>query len=77
MIEVRDLGRGMSAERVNAVLQPGPGESGSPPRFPLSGLQICRAMVASFGGRMRILSAPGTGTTVIVELPFQNTASDS
>jgi signal transduction histidine kinase len=38
------------------------------------GLYICRAIVEAHGGVIRVVSAPGTGTTFHFELPFEPAA---
>lgn len=67
-IEVRDHGTGMSEEVRSQVLRPfyttrqkGTG----------LGLPLARKIVERHGGTLSIRSAPGQGTTVVLELPFR------
>ncbi|MFG6447980.1 two-component regulator propeller domain-containing protein [Roseateles sp. BYS180W] len=70
-LEVMDNGRGMSAEHLKRVFEPffttrmGRGGSGL-------GMHICYTIVTGLlGGQIRVLSEPGQGTRVIMDLPLQ------
>lgn len=66
VIEVSDTGRGIPADRLSHVREPGvslqPGGSGL-------GLWICEQIARAHGGSLSIQSEEGRGTTVLVELP--------
>lgn len=67
-LEVEDSGRGIAADRLPHVLEPGyttkPAGKGSG-----LGLWIVRGLVEEAGGTLTVESAEGQGTTVIVRLP--------
>jgi PAS domain S-box-containing protein len=66
-LSFRDTGMGMSAEVLARVLEPfytTKGEHGTG-----LGLAICKQIVDSHQGTMHLESAPGVGTTVILEFP--------
>lgn len=67
-----DSGPGMSADQVETLLHPP--SVPQPTRWQRRegtglGLVLCRAFVARQHGALRILSAPGHGTTIEIELP--------
>ncbi len=73
VIEVRDSGCGMSADQAARVMAPfEQAESGTTRRFGGTGLglAITGDLVAMMGGRLKIESVPGRGTTVRVDLPL-------
>jgi signal transduction histidine kinase len=65
-ITVADTGRGMSEDELNRIFDDfyttTPGGTGL-------GLSIVRRLVGDLDGRLRIESAPGTGTRVTIDLP--------
>lgn len=70
-LEVRDQGRGMSAETLRRIFDPfyttrlGRGGTGL-------GLAICQTLVTRvLGGSITVQSEPGQGTCFIIELPLQ------
>jgi len=65
---VRDPGRGMSAEDVRLAFQPFY-TTAVPERGTGLGLVIVDYIVRAHGGRIDVVSAPGEGTTVRVQLP--------
>ncbi len=60
-LEVADAGRGFDPQAVHAKVDEGG-----------FGLFSIRERVEMFGGRMDLRSAPGEGTTVALEMPFDN-----
>lgn len=74
-IEVHDQGLGIPVEMLDAVFQPFTrAENISGEGFPGfgMGLAICREIVERHGGRIRVLSeGAGTGTRVVIDLPFR------
>jgi two-component system sensor histidine kinase RegB len=69
VLEVRDFGSGMSAEILSRAGEPffttkGPGDGMG------LGLFLARAVVERAGGRVTLASAPGSGTTAELVLPF-------
>jgi two-component system sensor histidine kinase RegB len=69
VLEVRDFGSGMSAEILSRAGEPffttkGPGDGMG------LGLFLARAVIERAGGRVTLASAPGSGTTAELVLPF-------
>lgn len=60
LVEIRDLGRGISAENLSKIQVRGTG----------LGLRGIRERVRQFGGKVRMESQEGSGTTVFVTLPL-------
>lgn len=78
-VEVHDQGLGIPTEMLDAVFQPftrAQNVSGEGfPGFGM-GLAICREIVDRHGGRIHAASeGPGTGTRVIIDLPFHHQAA--
>ena len=74
-IRVIDNGIGMSTAESRAVIQPLHLPRGDVFRTRANsgaglGLSICRSLIDLHGGRMEIRSAPGSGTTVEIQLPY-------
>jgi signal transduction histidine kinase len=68
-IEIRDNGRGMSAEQIENIFDPGFKVSGSRIASGNWSLFNARQIIFEHGGDIRISSAEGEGTTVCVTLP--------
>ncbi|PJJ48698.1 ATP-binding protein [Hymenobacter chitinivorans] len=72
-LTVTDSGRGMPANLVAEVLSNSPVTTPTSPVGPRTGtglgLLLCKAFVQRHGGTLDIQSAPGGGTSVLVELP--------
>ena len=71
-ILVRDTGIGMKPEDIPRALEPFQQIDGGLARsFPGTGLglPIAKGLIAAHGGELRIVSAPGEGTTVTIQLP--------
>jgi signal transduction histidine kinase len=74
MIQVDDTGVGMDAAQVSAAMRPR--QSSKPGGMGL-GLMIVRGIVRQHGGRMRVSSNPGRGTTVSITFPGEVTAAST
>jgi signal transduction histidine kinase len=71
-LAVRDTGVGMRPEDIPRALEPFQQiDSGHSRSFPGTGLglPIAKGLVEAHGGTLRIVSAPGEGTTVTILLP--------
>lgn len=71
-IVVRDTGIGMKAEDIPRALEPFQQIDGGLARsFPGTGLglPIAKGLIAAHGGELRIVSEPGEGTAVTIQLP--------
>jgi signal transduction histidine kinase len=71
-IVVRDTGIGMKAEDIPRALEPFQQIDGGLARsFPGTGLglPIAKGLIAAHGGALRIVSEPGEGTAVTIQLP--------
>ena len=71
-LAVRDTGVGMKPEDVPRALEPFQQiEGGLARSFPGTGLglPIAKGLVEAHGGTLRIVSAPGEGTAVLIQLP--------
>ena len=66
-VEVRDTGRGMTAEEIARAFDRF--YKGSDSRGTGLGLTIARSLVTAHGGEIRASSAPGGGTTITFTLP--------
>lgn len=66
VIQIEDSGVGMDERALERALRPG--NSSKPGGMGL-GLMIVRGIVRQHGGRMRIVSTPGKGTTVSITFP--------
>jgi len=66
VVEVRDNGPGIEAERIASILEPFITTKSSGMGL---GLPICREIVEGHGGRLEIRSRPGTGTVIALLLP--------
>ena len=64
--EVRDTGPGMTREEMDRAFEPF--HSTKPVGTGL-GLPIVRRLVMDLGGTLKVESAPGKGTTFVIELP--------
>lgn len=73
-LEVRDNGRGMTEEVRAAAFEPFYTTKAKGTGL---GLAICKKIVAAHHGDIHIESAPGRGTTVVVDLPVWGLADDS
>jgi signal transduction histidine kinase len=66
MIQVEDTGIGMDSTQLSEAMRP---RHSSKPGGMGLGLMIVRGVVRQHGGRMRVSSAPGRGTTISVTFP--------
>jgi len=69
-LTVQDDGVGFAAESARRRASPHRGRSGL-------GLLSMRERAAQLGGAVRVTSAPGTGTCVVVEIPLPDSESPS
>ena len=71
-LEIRDNGPGIPAEELLKVFekfyQIDPGRTGQVQGFGL-GLFYARSFIRDHGGRLQLMSSPGTGTTAVITLP--------
>ena len=67
VLSIEDTGAGMDSEAMERALRPR--QSSKPGGMGL-GLTIVRGIVRQHGGRMRVSSAPGRGTTVSITFPI-------
>jgi signal transduction histidine kinase len=74
MIQVEDTGAGMDPGQLAQALWP---RHSSKPGGMGLGLMIVRGIVRQHGGRMRVTSAPGRGTTISVTFPAIDTKQPS
>lgn len=65
-IEIEDTGRGIAAEHLEKIFEPGFTLS---PGNPGLGLAVCRTVVEQHHGAMQVKSEPQAGTTFILTLP--------
>jgi two-component system nitrogen regulation sensor histidine kinase NtrY len=65
-LAVADTGNGMTPDQVDRALR---GFYTTKPQGTGLGLSVVRRLVADHGGEVQITTAPGRGTTVVVELP--------
>jgi CheY-like chemotaxis protein len=70
VVEVRDSGRGMSAEKIADILTTRVPSAMLPPEPLLTGLQLCRVIVTKLNGEIQIHSVPGNCAAVVVTLPL-------
>jgi two-component system sensor histidine kinase EvgS len=73
-IEIADTGPGMSPEQQARLFQPfsqGDEQAASPLGGSGLGLSICKRLVDLMGGRITVISAPGEGARVDVDLPVK------
>jgi signal transduction histidine kinase len=69
MIQVEDTGVGMDPHQLSEAMRP---RHSSKPGGMGLGLMIVRGVVRQHGGRMRVASAPGRGTTISVTFPVSD-----
>lgn len=74
VIRISDSGTGMDAEMLRQATQPGftTKQTGTG-----LGLALVRRTVSRYGGRLRLESEPGRGTTVVVSLPRELTRGEA
>jgi signal transduction histidine kinase len=65
-VEISDTGRGIVAENLPRIFQPG---FTTRPGSPGLGLAVCRAVMEQHGGSIGVSSQPGRGTTFILAFP--------
>ena len=75
-IVVRDTGPGMDARTQERIFDPY-FSTKAPERGTGLGLPIVRSIVRSLGGTIRVRSAPGQGTTFVVDLPAAAVVADT
>ncbi len=75
-IEVHDTGPGLTEEQIGRLYRPFErlGIQDSQVKGHGLGLSICKELVGSMGGEMRVRSRVGQGTTFTVLLPLHQTA---
>lgn len=66
---VRDYGHGIAPDQLDAIFQPY-FTTKSPERGTGLGLPVVREIVESYGGRLRVRSSSGAGTTFTFDLPL-------
>ena len=66
VVEVSDTGRGIKAENLSRIFEPGFTTRQSPGL----GLTICRKIIQQHGGVLSVRSQAGQGTTFTMELPI-------
>ena len=66
LIEVTDTGSGMTAEECERIFTPYYTKKKNGTGL---GLAIAQSVVSDHGGRIRVRSQPGQGTTFVIELP--------
>ncbi len=71
LFAVRDNGPGIETEYLERVFQPFERLEEAHGEGAGMGLTICRAIVERHGGRMRVESAPGVGSTFLFTLPAE------
>ena len=74
MIQVEDSGVGMNTDQLRLVASP---RNSSKPGGMGLGLMIVRNIVRQHGGRMRVASTPGRGTTISMTFPQPRGAAPS
>lgn len=67
LLEVCDSGRGISPERLERLFEP---DQSRPAQQLGLGLYLSREIVRKHGGEIRVTSAVGQGTTVLISLPW-------
>jgi light-regulated signal transduction histidine kinase (bacteriophytochrome) len=73
LFSVRDNGRGIEADYLERVFQPFERlHAGNSEGAAGMGLTICRAIVERHGGRIRVESEPGAGSTFLFTLPAED-----
>jgi two-component system nitrogen regulation sensor histidine kinase GlnL len=70
-VEVHDSGPGMSSEQLERIFTP---FYSTKPKGCGLGLAICQKIISEHQGTLRVVSAPGQGTTFIVSLPLKRPA---
>ncbi len=70
----QDSGRGMTPEERDQLFQPFASSFGKGTGL---GMAIVRRLTEDLGGRIRVDSSPGEGTTVEIQLPRAGSAADS
>jgi signal transduction histidine kinase len=74
MIEVTDTGSGMTTEECERIFTPYYTKKKSGTGL---GLAIAQSVVSDHGGRIRVHSQPGLGTTFVIELPRNRDAAEN
>jgi signal transduction histidine kinase len=72
VVEVRDNGRGIAAERLSHLFDPAFHVQGRRVATTNWGLFVSRSIVVEHGGQIEIDSAEGKGTTARVRLPLKS-----
>lgn len=68
-VEIHDSGPGMSPEQLDRIFTP---FYSTKPRGCGLGLAICQKIISEHQGTLRVVSAPGQGTTFTVSLPLKS-----
>ncbi len=68
-IKVSDTGRGISSERIPKIFRARSVRDGDDTRSLGIGLSVVTALMAQVGGRIEVMSKPGSGTTFWVHFP--------
>ncbi len=71
-LKISDTGRGMAADQVSGIFHPGGSDSAT--RAPNSygvGLSVVVRLLAQVGGKLEVMSKPGSGTTFWIHLPVE------
>lgn len=72
-IEVKDTGRGMSKEDISTIFEPfrqiHVKGATKPPHGSGLGLSICKQIIEMHGGKIKVESEPGKGSSFIITLP--------
>lgn len=80
VVSVADTGVGMPEDRLHVIFEPFEQAAASRKKKEQGvglGLAIAKKIVAAHGGRIRVESRPGKGSTFYVSLPYENRTTES